>query len=263
MHTVHVDGSDLKVLDRGAGSPILFVHGFPLDHTMWQPQIETFSSTHRVIVPDLRGFGGSTATPGTVSMEQFADDLAAVLDSLKVDEPVTLSGLSMGGYVAWQFWRKYAARLRGLVLCDTRAQPDSPEAAKNRYTTAEKALKDGPAVVADAMLPKLFSEPSTQRIPEIIQSQRRVMLAATPDGIAAALRGMAERADARPWLASIRVPTLVIVGSADTISPPAEMREIAGAIAGSQFVEVPGAAHLPTLEQPEAVNVALRKFLGA
>jgi len=263
MQTVHVEGSDLKVLDRGTGSPVLLVHGFPLDHTMWRAQIEVLSQTHRVIVPDLRGFGGSTATPGTVTMERFADDLNEVLSALGVDEPVTLCGLSMGGYVAWQFWQKHSARLRRLVLCDTRAQPDSAEAAKNRHEMAERVLAEGPSVAAEAMLPKLFAARSQQRIPEVIEAQQRVMLAATPEGVAAALRGMAERPDARPWLASIGVPTLVIVGSEDTISPPAEMREIAMAIPGAQFVEVPGAAHLTPLEQPETVNSALRRFLGA
>lgn len=263
MQTVHVEGSDLKVLDRGSGSPVLLVHGFPLDHTMWQAQIEALSPTHRVIAPDQRGFGGSTATPGTVSMERFADDLNEVLTALGIDEPVTLCGLSMGGYIAWQFWRKHAARIGRLVLCDTRAQPDTAEAAKNRHAMAERVLADGPSVAAEAMLPKLFASQSQQRIPEVIEAQRRVMLAGTPEGIAAALRGMAQRPDARPWLASIGVPTLVIVGSEDAIAPPAEMREIAAAIAGAQFVEVPGAAHMTPLEQPDAVNSALRRFLGA
>ncbi|MBI3465993.1 MAG: alpha/beta fold hydrolase [Planctomycetes bacterium] len=263
MQTVHVEGSDLKVLDRGAGSPVLLVHGFPLDHTMWRPQIEFLSQTHRVIAPDLRGFGGSMATPGTVSMERFADDLSNVLTALGIEEPVTLCGLSMGGYIAWQFWRKHTARLRRLVLCDTRAQPDGAEAAENRHALADRVLAEGPSVTAEAMLPKLFASQTQTRMPEVIEAQRRVMLAATPDGIAAALRGMAERPDARPWLASIRVPTLVIVGSEDTISPPDEMRQIASAIPGAQFVEVPGAAHMAPLEQPEAVNSALRRFLGA
>jgi pimeloyl-ACP methyl ester carboxylesterase len=263
MQTVHVEGSDLKVLDRGAGSPVLLVHGFPLDHTMWRHQIESLSSTHRVIAPDLRGFGGSTATPGAVTMERFADDLNDALTSLGVDEPVTLCGLSMGGYVAWQFWKKHRSRLRRLVLCDTRAQPDTAEAAKNRLAMAERVLAEGPSVAAEAMLPKLFAAKSQQRIPEVIEAQRRVMLAATPEGIAAALRGMAERPDARPWLPRVDVPTLVVVGSEDPISPPAEMREIAAAISGAQFVEVASAGHMAPLEQPEAVNAALRRFLGA
>jgi 3-oxoadipate enol-lactonase len=262
MHTVNVEGSDLKVLDRGSGSPVLLVHGFPLDHTMWRHQIESLSTTHRVIAPDLRGFGGSTATPGTMTMERFADDLNEILIALEVKEPVTLCGLSMGGYIAWRFWKKYGDKLARLVLCDTKAQPDTAEAAKNRYTLAMKVVAEGPTVVAEAMLPKLFAAESQSRIPEVIEAQRRVMLAASPEGIAAALRGMAERADTRPWLANITVPTLVIVGTEDGISPPAEMREIAAAIPGAQFVEVPGAGHMTTLEQPEAVNTALRRFLG-
>lgn len=258
---VQAGGCRFQVFDRGQGPPLLFVHGFPLDHTMWSGQLEHFAATHRVIAPDLRGFGRSDATPGLVTMEQMADDCAALLDALGVAGPVTYCGLSMGGYVGWQFVRKYAPRLRGLVLCDTRAVPDSPEAADNRRKLAAHVLAHGTEAVASAMLPKLFAPATVETHPELVEATRRVILAAQPAGVAAAQEGMAARPDARPLLASIRVPTLVVVGEADAISPPQEMRELAGAIAGSRFVALAGAGHMAPLEQPERFNAALAEFL--
>src|SRR5438094_4929210 len=129
---VAIPGSTLNVEEVGQGTPILFVHGFPLDHTMWRHQIADLSSDFRCIAPDLRGFGQSSVTAGTVTMEQFADDLAELLEALHVTEPIVFCGLSMGGYIAWQFARRHAPRLKGLILCDTRADPDAPEAAADR-----------------------------------------------------------------------------------------------------------------------------------
>lgn len=259
---ITVNGIRLKVFDRGQGPALLFVHGFPLDHTMWTGQLEAFASTHRVIAPDLRGFGGSDVTAGSVSMEQMADDCAALLDALDVRERVTFCGLSMGGYVAWQFVRKHAARLGRLVLCDTRAVPDTPEAAEGRRKMADHVLAHGTEAVATAMLPKLFAPTTVQAQPEVVEATRQVILAAKPAGVAAAQHGMAARPDTRPLLATIRVPTLVVVGESDVISPPAEMREMADAIAGARFVTIPNAGHMSPLEQPAAFNDALRAFLS-
>ena len=158
-----IPGATLSVNDVGQGWPILFVHGFPLDHTMWREQLADLSRDHRCIAPDLRGFGQSTVTEGKVTMEQFADDLAALLDGLAITEPVVLCGLSMGGYVAWQFARQHATRLKALILCDTRAVPDSAEAAANRLKLADDVVRSGPELVANAMLPKFFSERESNR----------------------------------------------------------------------------------------------------
>ena len=255
-------GTTLSIADTGQGPPILFVHGFPLDHTMWRQQIAELSRDHRCIAPDLRGFGQSSVTAGTVSMDQFADDLAALLDALGVTEPVVLCGLSMGGYIAWSFVRRHATRLRALVLCDTRAVPDSPEAVANRLKLAEDVVRLGPELVANAMLPRLFAPNTTALSPETTNELRRVILATNPQGIAAASRGMAERGDARPLLATIDCPTLVIVGEHDVISPPAEMRDIAAAIPSAMFRQIPRAGHMAPLEKPSVVNDALRAFLA-
>jgi 3-oxoadipate enol-lactonase len=285
MKSLSVRGTELRCVDCGQGRPVLFVHGFPLDHTMWAAQIEAISRQYRVIAPDLRGFGLSAmAEKGTgpicvepppgrsgkldlspvvpVTMEQFADDLAAMLDALGVREPVVYCGLSMGGYIALQFQRKYASRLRGLVLCDTRSTADTPEAVVARRTIVDRVLKEGPASVADAMLPRLFCETTRKQRPEIVEGLRRVIMANSPQGIAAAALGMAERPDMTASLREIRCPTLVIVGREDVISPPAEMRGMADAISGARFVEIPAAGHMSPLENTAAVTAAIAEFLA-
>ncbi|RLT02319.1 MAG: alpha/beta fold hydrolase [Planctomycetota bacterium] len=263
LKRIDIPGATLSVNDIGQGSPILFVHGFPLDRTMWREQVADLSRDFRCVVPDLRGFGQSTVTAGKVTMERFADDLGELLDALQITESVVLCGLSMGGYIAWQFARRHAARLRGLILCDTRAAPDSSDAAANRLRLADDVVSLGPEVVVKAMLPKLVAPGFKVREPLWIEEIRQVMLATNSHGIAAASRGMAERADARPWLATIECPALVLVGEQDVISPPAEMSEIASALPRSTFRVIPDAGHLAPLENPQPVNEAIRTFLAA
>jgi len=268
MNRASVNGVDLAFVDRGRGRPVVLVHGFPLDHGMWQEQIKTLAPRYRVIAPDLRGFGRSTlgdgpADGGTSGMRQMADDLAALLDHLGVTQPVVLCGLSMGGYVAFQFQRAYPQRLAGLILCDTRAAADAPAAATARLQTAQQALRDGPHFLIDAMLPRLLSPATRQGRPDIVQELERTIEACQPRGIAAASRGMRQRPDVTAWLAQIACPTLLIAGQEDVISPPAEMGGIAAAIPGARFVEIPGAGHMSPLEQPDAVNRALLEFLDS
>ena len=262
LKDINIPTATLAVLDVGQGSPILFVHGFPLDHTMWREQVAELSGDFRCVVPDLRGFGKSTVTEGEVTMEQFADDLAALLDALAITEPVVLCGLSMGGYIAWQFARRHAARLRGLILCDTRAVPDTAEGAANRRKLADDVVRAGPELVANAMLPKLLSDRETSRRTDLKDELRRVMLATDPRGIAAASLGMAARADARTWLATINCPALLLVGEQDVISTPAEMSEIVSAMPHATFRVIPDSGHLAPLERPEPSNQAIRAFLA-
>ena len=258
---IHIPGATLFVHDVGQGSPILFVHGFPLDHTMWREQVAELSRDHRCIVPDLRGFGRSSVTEGKVTMEQFADDLAALLDALAISEPIVLCGLSMGGYIAWQFARWHSPRLKGLILCDTRAVPDSAEAAAGRLKLADDVVRLGPEVVVNAMMPKLVAPGFRVREPQWIEEIRQVMLGTNSHGIAAASRGIAERADAQPWLTTIECPALVLVGDQDVISTPAEMSEIASSLPHATFRVIPDAGHLSPLENPSPVNEAIRSFL--
>jgi 3-oxoadipate enol-lactonase len=261
MKQVEIPGARLNVVDRGQGSPLLLVHGFPLNHSMWSAQIETFSATQRVIAPDLRGFGRSSVTEGTVTMEQFADDCQALLGALGIDEPITFCGLSMGGYIAWQFARKYGDRLSRLILCDTRAAADSAEAADTRRKMARHVLASGTEFIASAMLPKLFAPSTVERHPDRIEAVRQMILGSDPQGIAAAQQGLAARPDATPWLATIGMPTLVLVGASDAISPPEEMQQIAAAIPHSEYRVIPAAGHMAPMENPDAVNAAMTEFL--
>jgi pimeloyl-ACP methyl ester carboxylesterase len=176
-------------------------------------------------------------------------------------EPVVFCGLSMGGYVGWQFWRRHRHRLRAFILCDTRAVADTPEAAQTREETAERVLREGPGVVADAMLPKLFAADTFQRQAAIVEETRKVIMETSPDTLAAALRGMARREDFRPRLAEVDVPTLLICGQHDAISAVAEMQHIAAAIAGARLAVIPQAGHMAPLEQPQLVNRAMQEFL--
>lgn len=259
---VTVNGAQLNVFDSEAGPPLLFVHGFPLNHTMWQFQAEAFGGTHRVIAPDLRGFGTSDVTEGTVTMEQFADDLNALLDALDVREPVCLCGLSMGGYIAWEFLRKYAGRLKSLILCDTRAEADTADVVQKRFELADAVTKRGSHVAADSMLPKLFAPETSDTNPEVVETVRRMIVDTSPQSIAAALRGMAERKAATDLLPEVRVPTLVVVGQEDRLTTVEEMREIAETIPGARFVEVLLAGHMSPMERPEEVNAAIGEFLA-
>ena len=276
MRTISVAEIELAVEDHGSGPVLLFVHGFPLDHTMWQAQIDEFSKRYRVLAPDLRGFGQSTLGDGPVTMRRYADDLAELLDRLDVRDKIVCCGLSMGGYIAWQFWHKYADRLAALVLCDTRAVADTPQAKASRAELAARVKAEGPQAAADAMLPKLFSpetpSPSTvegrgegdaDNRRSAVAETRAAILRNSPAGIAAALDGMAQRPDASEMLAGINVPTLVVVGEHDILSTPTEMRGIAEQIPGVQFALIPAAGHMSPLENPGAFNAALANFLTA
>lgn len=252
----------MTVEDQGQGQPIVLAHAFPLDHRVWEWQIRELSARFRVLAPDLRGFGRTTVTSGVVTMEQMADDLAAMLDALAIEEPIVLGGLSMGGYVAFQFVRRHRQRLAGLILCDTRATADSEEVRENRLRTAERILNEGTAFLADQMLPRLCCERTFRRQPEVVEKLHRMILDQPPEGVAAAARGMACRSDSRDLLERIDCPTLVLVGQFDAISPPEEMEQMARAIPGASIVVVPDAGHMAPLENGQFVNQAIQDFLS-
>jgi len=263
MAFVKVHEVQFNVIDRGRGMPLVLVHGYPLDHSMWQGQRDGLSDTYRVMAPDLRGFGASEVTSDTLTMEQMADDVAGILDAMHIEEPIVFCGLSMGGYVAWQFAFRHRQRLAKLILCDTRAIADSSEAATGRLKTAERVLAEGASVAAEALVPKLFAPATYSEQPQIVEATRQVILRTKPEGIAAALRGMAQRPDVTSRLAEIDVPALVICGQHDGISPSSEMRQIASQLPIARFVEITGAGHMAPLERPEVVNAAIREFLTA
>lgn len=266
MKQIDIAGRALAVRDNGQGQPVVLVHGFPLDGRMWSGQIEALAATNRVITPDLQGHGESLLADSddspVTTMAQLADDLAAMLDALAINEPVCLCGLSMGGYVAWEFWRRHRPRLGSLVLCDTRAAADTPEVIDVRHATAARLMVEGPGFLAEAMLPKLLAPHTLSDNRDLVAELTAMISENQPLGLAAALRGMAGRADASSWLAEIDVPTLVIVGEHDQISTVAEMRTIAAALPDARLVEVPEAGHLAPLENADVVNNALAQFLA-
>ncbi|HZZ28637.1 MAG TPA: alpha/beta fold hydrolase [Pirellulales bacterium] len=262
MKHIQVGNTKFAVKTAGEkGYPLLLVHGFPLDHTVWQRQIDFFADHCRVIAPDLRGFGSSDITPGSVSMEQMADDLAGLLEAMGMQEKVIFCGLSMGGYVGWQFWKRHKHKVLAMIACDTRAVADSPEASAGRRKMAENVLKEGAGAASSVMMPRMFAPNTYQAKPDLVRQVQQMMERQKPEGIAAAALGLAAREDVREWLHTIDVPTLILVGEQDAISTMDEMRHIADAILDAVWVAVPDAGHLAILENPAVVNEAIAEFI--
>lgn len=256
-----IGGVRLAWDDVGQGLPVVLLHAFPLNRRMWERQREELGGRYRIITPDFRGHGESEAAAEDSTMERLAENVRGLLDALSV-ERVVLGGLSMGGYVAFSFYRRYAARVAALVLADTRAGADTEEGRRGRTELAAVAEKDGSGAVAERMLPKLLG-PSTQKSrPEVVAAAREMILSTSPAGIARALRGMAARPDSFDLLPRIDCPTLVLVGEEDVLTPPAEAEMLAKAIPGAKLAIIPGAGHLSNLEQPERFNRLLAGFLG-
>ena len=257
---VSVNGTLFPVDVRGEGAAVLFVHGFPLDRTMWRHQLASFSRWKR-ITPDLRGVG-ETAAASEESIGRYADDLVAVLDALGVRQAV-MCGLSMGGYIVFELLRRYPERVRAVVLCDTRAEADSAEARRNRDELAALAVSEGPGAVAERLIPKLLAGATLADQPEVVTQCREMAGRYSVAGMTGALRAMRERPDSTPMLAKIAVPALVVVGAEDKISPPAVAQAMAKAIPGGRCAVIPGAGHVAPLEQPLATSRVLTDFLEA
>lgn len=256
MQTTTVNDIRMAYRDEGGGEPLLLVHAFPLNSAMWERQIAALAGARRVIAPDLRGFGATELGDAEVGMDQYADDLAALLDQLGL-ERVALAGLSMGGYISFAFLRRHRDRVAGLVLADTRAQPDTEEGRQGRYKNAQLAEEQGPGAIADQLLPKLLA-PSA---PQALRDELRGIIEAN-DGraIAAALRAMAARPDSTPLLSTIAVPTVIVVGAEDTLTPPEDSRRMRDAISGSRLTEIRGAGHMSNMEKPDAFNAAVESL---
>jgi 3-oxoadipate enol-lactonase len=261
---IPVNGTNLGYDDHGIGLPILFLHAFPLNRYMWQGELMALLSDerYRLVALDWRGFGESEINNTLSTMELFADDVAGLMDALGIQQTV-LCGLSMGGYAAFAFLRKYPQRVSGLILADTRPGADTTEAQSNRENVARLAETQGAGAVADLQMPRLLSEYTREHHTEVEIRVRQMIEAATVQGIAAASRGMAERADSTELLAGITCPTLIIVGEQDALTPPSIAQEYAAHIPGAQLAVISNAGHLSNLEQPEAFIQAVRGFLGS
>lgn len=254
----------LNFSEDGPGQVVVLLHGFPLDSTLWDAQKATIGSIYRVICPDLRGHGRTEAPGGIYPIDDMADDVIELLDSLKISEPVVLGGLSMGGYVALSIAVRYRKRLRGLMLMNTKAGADTPEMAKSREELARHVEESGDiSRVVETMLPKMFGATTRLRGPELVKQIQKVMSSTSPIGIVGMLRGLAVRPDRKADLTRITLPTLVITGAEEAMIPVEESRAMASALPNAELVVVPEAGHLTPLESPVTVNSAILRFLSS
>jgi 3-oxoadipate enol-lactonase len=257
-----INSMNLAYDDHGIGQPVLFLHAFPLNRSMWEGEITALlqEERYRLVALDWRGFGESDIPTSVSTMDLFADDVAALMGSLGMQNAI-LCGLSMGGYAAFAFLRKYPRRVKGLILSDTRPQADTAEAQANRENVARLAETQGSGAVAELQIPRLITDDTRKYRLEVEMRLRQMINAATAQGIASASRGMAERLDSTDLLATISCPTLVVVGEQDVLTPPAVAQDYATQIPGAQFVIIPAAGHLSNLEQPQAFLQAVSGFL--
>lgn len=260
MTTTRIDDIQLAYDDVGVGHAVVLIHGYPFNRSLWTEQIEALTSRFRVVTPDLRGFGESDSSEGPVTMNRMAQDVAELMDQLGIEQAV-IGGLSMGGYVALAFVKQFPSRVKALVLADTRAQADTEEGKQTRHQQAEKALSEGMAGIADAMLPKLLTPDTVSKRPEVVKRVRDMMLRTKPQGAASALLGMAERDDHSEFISTIRVPTMIVVGREDALTPLADSEKMQSKIAPSRLVVIENAGHVSNLEQTEQFNFALIRFL--
>ena len=254
--------TELEHTVAGKGPAVVLLHAFPLGLFMWDAQAAALEATHTVVRFDDRGFGATPPGDGLLTMERIADDAAALMDHLGISQAV-VAGCSMGGYAALAFARRHPDRLKGLVLQDTKASADNDEARRNRALLVDKVRKDGAAAAADAFLPKLLGKTTQSEQPALMDRIREAILGTPPQGIIDALAGLAARADSTPSLREIRVPTLVLCGEEDEITPVADSEVLHRGIAGSRIAVIPKAGHLSNLEKPAAYNEALAGFLGS
>jgi len=251
----------LSYAEAGRGTPVVLLHGFPLNGVIWHEQQQRLSDRYRVITPDLRGHGRSPAPAGVYEMDLLARDVLALLDTLLIKKAVIM-GHSMGGYVALAAWKLAPERFLALGLIDSQAGADTEEGRQGRYKVAEKVAAEGSKVVAEAMIPKLFAPDLPAEAP-ILSQVRQLILNTQPAGIIGTLKGMAVRLDSSALLPNLSMPVLLLTGDKDQIIPPGKAKEMASAIRTATLTKVANAGHMPMLEQPEATTTAIRNFLSA
>jgi pimeloyl-ACP methyl ester carboxylesterase len=260
--TAEVNGVTISFDDAGVGPAFVLVHGHPFDRSMWRPQVSALTADgYRVVTADLRGYGRSTVVPGLTTLETFARDTFALLDHLRIDDPVVLGGLSMGGQIVMECYRLFPERIAGLLLADTFPQGETPEGHAHRNRVADQLLAEGMTGYATQNLPKMIAAYNVTAKPDVAGHVRTMMLNTPPEGAAAALRGRAERQDYQKLLTTVSVPTLIVVGRDDEFTPVADAELMHRLIPGSMLTVVDGAGHLPNLEQPAAFNAALHTYL--
>jgi 3-oxoadipate enol-lactonase len=259
--TIVINGRDVRYLESGAGQPLVLVHAFPLNADQWRPQLERLPEGWRALAPDLRGFGGPRLDDDQpITMDDYATDVSAFMDALDIDRAV-IGGLSMGGYIAFAFVRRFPARMTGLILADTRSTADTAEGVRGRLALLERLRGDGPPAVGRDLIPKLLGPTSlaTRRTLEAVVAE--LIERNDAAGIAAAIHALIGRPDSTPDLKRIRVPALIVVGDEDTITPPSDAEAMHLAIDGSEIAVLPKAGHLSNLETPDEFSAVLADFL--
>ncbi|HEX7086332.1 MAG TPA: alpha/beta fold hydrolase [Vicinamibacterales bacterium] len=258
-----IGGRRVRWLDAGpeSGRVLVWLHAFPLSAAMWLPQLEAPPPGWRLIAPDLAGFGGTADHDGAPHIDDFADDLDRLLAHLDAP-PIVLGGLSMGGYAAFAMMRRHPARVRALILADTRSAADSPEARANRARLLSVVRESGPAGVADQMLPTLVGETTRRERPEVVARVRALIEANAAAGIARGIERLRDRPDSTPLLSDIAIPALVVSGAEDAITRPDDARALAAALPRGTVAIVPAAGHLSNLEHPRAFDAAVGGWLS-
>lgn len=255
------DGDEIQFEKRGKGTPLLLLHAFPLSGAMWRAQIDLFAKEYKVIAPNLRGIGETSPFADAPSIDQMADDIAALLNEMRLAEPIVLCGISMGGYVAMAFARRHPQRLRALVLCDTRAEADTVEEQGKRDEMIRFASTNSSSDVFAKMAPDILGETTRETKAALVQKIAELSSDHNPQALANLLRALRDRPDATPHLAKIKVPTLVLVGHEDTVAPPTAARTLAKQIPNAQLHLIPQAGHLSNLERPQEFNRLMLAFL--
>ncbi|MSP60077.1 MAG: alpha/beta fold hydrolase [Myxococcales bacterium] len=250
---VDLDGVTLGYEDWGRGPPLLLLHAFPLDRRMWEPLARQIERTVRVVALDFRGLGEST---GIGTIEGYADDAARLLDHLEIKR-ATVGGLSMGGYAALAFARRHPDRMAGLLLADTRSAADSTEGRAGRDLAIGRVVREGAAGFVEEFVPRLVA-PGKRHALDLALAIAGLQ---STDGVASALAALRDRPDATPGLAAIRVPTMVVVGALDALTPPSDSRKLQNAIAGADLFEIAGAGHLSAIEEPDAFAAAVTSLM--
>lgn len=258
--TLRASQTEITYEDDGTGSVIVLLHAFPLDSGMWRDQRHAIADGYRVIAPNLPGFGGSAPASG-LTIDSAADAVAELLDHLGVNERVAVCGLSMGGYVALAFARLYPQRLRAMILADTKAEPDDAAARDARNASIELATLKGPQAVIDRLLPKLLAVGTIETRPDVVERVRAIAERQSMEGIVVALQALRDRPDATASLAHISVPTLIIVGEEDQVTPVEKAESMSRAIPDSRLVLLPACGHLSNLESADGFNRSVRQFL--
>lgn len=256
-----VGDTEIAYDDVGSGLPVVFLHAFPLNRTMWDPQVTALVGESRCIAIDYRGLGESKGGE-PYSMDRYADDVAGVLDTLQIARAVVI-GLSMGGYVAFALWRRHRDRVRALVLADTRATADTPETIARRRELIEIARAQGSTAVANAQITGLVGKTTREKRPDIYDAMHRMIAQAPVAGIIGATEALMSRPDSTETCATIDVPTLVVVGDEDVLTPPRDAARLADAIRGSRLEVLQGAGHLSNVERPAAFNTVVSEFLAS